>query len=70
MIYMTMPKHMNPCPWIHEIYILSRLFNGHLYNILSLSKLCLGLEKIFKRNIEFSINNFYGHAPEPLPRGS
>ena len=53
--------HMNPCPWVHEIYTLSRRFIGHHYNILRLSDLCQGLEKkIFK---------VYGHAPaqEPWP---
>ena len=46
---MAIPWYKNPCPGGNEIYNLIRPFLGHLYLILSLSELCLGVEnKIFK----------------------
>ena len=56
MTYMAMPLHMNPCPQGNEFYNLGSPFLGHHYYILSLSNLCLGVEKkIFKEIInEFS----------------
>ena len=49
MIYMAMPLHKNPCPRGQGIYNLGRTFLGHHYYILSLSDLCLRVEKeIFK----------------------
>ena len=45
----------------------------HHYYILSLSHLCLGVEKILKiKYITFSLYDLYGHAlaQEPLLRGS
>ena len=44
-----MPKHKKPNPTGHEIYNFGRPFLGHLYYILSLSDLCLGVE--FKKYI-------------------
>ena len=39
----------NPCPRDHEIYNFGRSFLGYYYIILSLSELCLEVEKkIFK----------------------
>ena len=64
---MATPLHMNTCPEGHETYNLSRLFIGHHYNLLSLSDLCLRLE----RKIFFlEIYNLYGHAlaqKNPVP---
>ena len=52
--YIALSKHMNPCPWGHEIYYFSRLFIGHHYNILSFSDICPGLEKkIFYEILHF-----------------
>ena len=44
----------NPYPEGHEIHKLGRPFLGFHYLILSLSELCMGVEKnIFKRNDAF-----------------
>ena len=57
--YMAMPKQKNPCPRVHEIYNLSRLFLGHYYYALSLSDLCLVVEKkIFKEILHFQSMNY------------
>ena len=54
MTYMAMPWHKNPCPGGHEIYNFGRPFLGLHYYILSLSDLCLGVEKkIFKGIMHF-----------------
>ena len=47
MTYMTTPEHKNPCSGGHEIYNFGRSFLGHHYYmyLLSLSDLCLGVEK-------------------------
>ena len=49
---MASPKHKNSCPGGHEgheIYNFGRPHLGHYYYILSLSDLCLGVEKkVFK----------------------
>ena len=51
---MATPKHQNPSPGGHEIYSFDRNFLGHHYYILSLSDLCLGVEKqIFKEIMQF-----------------
>ena len=43
-----------PCPRGHEIYNFGGPFRGHHYYILSLSNLCLGVEKkIFKEIMHF-----------------
>ena len=73
MTYLATPKHKNSCPGGHEIYNFVGPFLGHHYYTLSLSDLCLGVEKkIFKRNNVFSPYNLYGHtlAKEPRPQGS
>lgn len=43
---MTMPKHKNPNYGDHEIYNFGRTYLDHHYYILSLSGLCLEVEKI------------------------
>ena len=50
----TTPQHKNPCPGGHEIYSFGGPFLGHHNNILSLSVLCLEVEKtIFKEILLF-----------------
>ena len=60
---------MHPCPGGHEIYHFGRSFLGHHYNTLSLSYLCLGVEKIFKEIMHFHYYDLYDNAlaQEPLP---
>ena len=54
MTYTATPLHKNPCPRGHEIYNFGRPFLGYHYYILSLSDLCLGVEKkIFKEKVHF-----------------
>ena len=54
MTYIAMPQHMNPCTKGHEIYNFGKTFLDHHYYILSLSDLCLGVEKeIFKETHQF-----------------
>ena len=54
MTYMATPQHKNPCPGGHEIYNFGGPFLGNHYYILSLSNLCLGVEKkIFKEIMHF-----------------
>ena len=43
--YLAMPLQKNPCPGGHEIYKFDRPLLGHHYYMLSLSDLCLGVEK-------------------------
>ena len=64
---MAPPYHKNPCPTGHEIYNFTLPFLGHHYYILGLSDLCLGLEKIFKRNNADSLYAFYGHVQTQNP---
>ena len=60
MTYMATPQGNNPCPGGHEIYNCGRPYLGHHYYILSLSDLCLGVEKkIFKE-----IHQFYTFYPK------
>ena len=61
-----------PKPGGHEIYNFGRPLLGNHYVILSLSELCLEVEKIFERNNAISLYNFYGQALayEPLFQGS
>ena len=69
---MAMPERKNPCPGGHESYNFGRLFLGHHYFILSVSDLCLGVEKkIFKEIMHFYYIA-YGHAlaQEPRPQES
>ena len=49
---------MNPCPGGHETYNFGRPFLGHRYYILSLSDLCMGVEKKI----------FIGHIATPCTR--
>ena len=49
--HMTTPHHKNPCPGGNQIYNIGGPFLGHHYDTLSLSDLCLGLEKIFLNEI-------------------
>ena len=49
--YMAMPQHKNPCPRDHEIDNFGRPFLGQHYYILSLSDLCLGVEKKISKEI-------------------
>ena len=70
--YMATPMHKNSCPRGYEIYNFGRPFLGHHYYKLSLSDLCLKVEKkIFKEIIFFSLHDLCGHtlAQEHLPRG-
>ena len=49
-----LPQYKNPCP--HEIYNFCRLFLDHHYYTLSLSDLCLGVEKRILNDImHFSV---------------
>ena len=72
MTYIGTPQHKTPCPGGHEIYNFGRLFLGHYYNILSLSDICMGIDKKFykeigdrqevlKRNNACSLYDLYGH---------
>ena len=53
MTYMVRPLHKNPSPGGHENYHFGRLFLGHNCFILSLSDLCLGIEKKILKEINF-----------------
>ena len=54
MTYMATPLHKNPCQGGQEIYNFGGPFRGHHNCILSLSNLCLGVEKnIFKEIMHF-----------------
>ena len=54
MTYMATPSHKNPCHGGHEIYNFGRPFLCYQNYILSLSDLCLGVEKkIFKEIMHF-----------------
>ena len=56
MIDMATPLHKNHCPGGHETYNFGRPFLDHHYYKLSLSVLCLGVEKkIFKEIKMFTI---------------
>ena len=52
-----MPQHKNPCPVGHEIKNFGRPFLDHHYYLLTLSDLCLGVEKKFfkKKYINFTL---------------
>ena len=52
-----MPLQKNPCPVGHEIYKFDRPLLGHHYYMLSLSDLCLGVEKknFFKKYINITL---------------
>ena len=55
MTYMATPQHNNLWPGGHIIYNFGRPFLGHHYYISGLSYLCLGVEKIFKKYINFTL---------------
>ena len=68
---MTTPQHKNRCPGGHESNNFNRPFLGHYYYILSLSDLCLGVEKIFKVVMYFQYMT-YNASPQrknPCPGG-
>ena len=52
---MATPKHKNPCPGGHESHNFGRSFLVYHYHILSLSDLCMVVEKkIFKEIMIFT----------------
>ena len=54
MAYIATPSHQNPSPGGHEIYNFGRPFLSHHYYILSLSDICMAVEKkIFKEIMQF-----------------
>ena len=61
-----------PLVWGHEIHNFGRPFLGYHYYILSLSDLCLGVEKKVYKQIMYFHYMSYDHAlaQEPLPWGS
>ena len=63
MTCMAMPQHKNPCLGGHEIYNFGRPFLGHHYYILSLSDLCLGVEKKICKEIMYF--NFMTYMATP-----
>ena len=73
MTYLATPKHKNPNPKGHEIYNFVHL-SLDINTILSLSDLCLGVEKNNSIEIIYFpyIYNSYGHtlAERPLPQES
>ena len=72
MTHMATPQHKNPCPGGHEIYNFGGPFRGHHYYILSLSNLCLGVEKkIFKEIMHFHYMTYMAtpQHKNPCPGG-
>ena len=72
MTYKATPKHKNPCPGGHEIYNFGRPFLCHHNYILSLSVLCLGVEKkIFKEIMHFHYMTYMAtpYNKNPCPGG-
>ena len=68
MTYIATPQFKTPCPASHEIYNFYRPFLGHYYYIVSLNDLWLGVEKkIFRKIMQFSQNDLYGHDPAQDP---
>ena len=72
MTYMSTPLHKNLCPGAHGIHNFGILFLGFHYFILSLSDLCLELERFFFfRKNAFSLYDICPHpSKETIPRGS
>ena len=69
---MATPLRQNPCPGGYEIYNFGRPFLGHHYYLLSLSELCLGVEKkIFKSIMHFYYMTEMANPKhkKPCPRG-
>ena len=58
-----------PCPGGNEIYNVGRPFLGHHYCILSLSDLCLGVEKKIFKEIH-QLYTFYPKINSPWGWGS
>ena len=52
---LAMPQYKNLCLGGHKIYNFGRPFLDHHYYFLSLSDLCLGVEKMFFQEIIFTI---------------
>ena len=71
MTYMTMPQDKNPCPRGHETYNFGRPFLVHHQYILSLSDLCLGVEKMIKEIMHFYYVTYMAmpQYKKPYPRG-
>ena len=68
-----MPEHKNSCPGDNKINNFGRPFLGHHYSTLSLSDLCLGVEKkIFKESVHFHymtiITTLSYKIPNPAPQ--
>ena len=71
--YMTKPQHKNPCSGGHEIKILGGPFLGYYYYTLSLSDLCLGVEKNILKEIMYFHYITYMSTPQqrnPLSKRS
>ena len=69
---MATDQHKNPCPGAHKIYNFSRHFLSHHNYILSLSVLCLGVEKkIFKEMMHFNYITYVAmpQFKNPCPGG-
>ena len=72
MTYIAMPQHKNPCSGVHEIYNFGRTFLGYHYYLLSLSDLCLGVEKkVLKEIMPFHFMTYKAMAQHknPCPSG-
>ena len=68
MMSMATSQHKNPCPKGHEIYYFGVAVLGYHYYILSLSDLCLGVEKkIFLK--KYIILHFLTRQVPPLEGG-
>ena len=70
MTYLATPQHKDPCSGGQEIYNLGRPLLGYHYYTLSLSDLCMGVEKkIFKEIMHFHYMNFMAspctRSPDP-----
>ena len=61
---MSRPQDKNPCPRDHEVHNFGGTFLSHHYFILSLSDLCVGVE----RKISKEIHQFYTYYPTILWR--
>ena len=71
---MAMPQHKNPCPGLMKFYNFGRLFLSHhyMYYILTLSDLCLGVEKILTEIMHFHYmcNMPMPQHKNPCPKGN
>ena len=65
---MATPQHKNPCPRGHGIYNFGRTFLVHHNYLLSLSVLCLGVEKnIFKETMHFQFMTYMATPLHKIP---